>query len=136
MGERRITEVKRRRHTLEQIVRKLREADRLLAGGIEVPEVAKALEVSEQTYHCWRTQFAPKFPLPAGARRQCQWAVACASPNGFEVCCLPSALLREGQDSGGVYGLGINSFGSRWYALRTIGVKFENYRANGSGCCL
>jgi putative transposase len=49
--------LKRRRHTPEQIVRKLREADRLLAEGIEVPEVAKALEVSEATYHRWRAQF-------------------------------------------------------------------------------
>ena len=39
--------MKRRRHTPEQIVRKLREADRLVAEGVEVPEVAKALEVSE-----------------------------------------------------------------------------------------
>jgi putative transposase len=56
MGQRR-TDVKRRRHTPEQIVRKLREADKLLAEGIEVPEVAKALEVSEATYHRWRAQF-------------------------------------------------------------------------------
>jgi putative transposase len=35
----------------EQIIRKLREADRLLAEGREVPEVAKQLEVSEATYH-------------------------------------------------------------------------------------
>jgi transposase len=49
--------VKRRRHTAEQIVRKLREADRLLAVGMEVPEVAKVLEVSEQTYHRWRAQY-------------------------------------------------------------------------------
>ena len=49
--------MKRRRHTPEQIVRKLREADRMLAEGIEVPEVAKALEVSEATYHRWRAQF-------------------------------------------------------------------------------
>jgi transposase len=49
--------MKRRQHTPEQIVRKLREADRLLAEGIEVPEVAKALEVSEPTYHRWRAQF-------------------------------------------------------------------------------
>jgi len=39
--------MKRRRHTPEQIIRKLREADRLLAEGHEVPEVAKQLEVSE-----------------------------------------------------------------------------------------
>ena len=49
--------MKRRRHTPEQIVRKLREADRMLAAGSEVPEVAKALEVSEPTYHRWRAQF-------------------------------------------------------------------------------
>jgi putative transposase len=57
MGERRTRHVKRRRHTAEQIVRKLREADRLLAEGMEAPEVAKALEVSEQTYHRWRAQY-------------------------------------------------------------------------------
>ena len=38
-------------------MRKLREADKLLAEGIEIPEVAKALEVSEATYHRWRAQF-------------------------------------------------------------------------------
>ena len=47
----------RRRHTPEQIVRKLREADRLLAEGAEVAAVARHLEVSEQTYHRWRNQF-------------------------------------------------------------------------------
>ena len=49
--------MKRRRHTPEQIVRKLREADKMLADGIEVPEVCKALGVSEATYHRWRDQF-------------------------------------------------------------------------------
>ena len=49
--------MKRRRHTPEQIVRKLREADRLLAEGTAVPELCKALEVSEQTYHRWRAQY-------------------------------------------------------------------------------
>ena len=49
--------MKRRRHTPEQIVRKLREADRLLAQGKDVAEVCKALEISEQTYHRWRTQY-------------------------------------------------------------------------------
>jgi putative transposase len=47
----------RRRHTPEQVVRKLREADRLLGEGIELPEVIKHLEVSEQTYLRWRNQF-------------------------------------------------------------------------------
>lgn len=47
----------RRRHTPEQIVRKLREADRLVGEGRDVAEVARHLEVSEQTYHRWRNQF-------------------------------------------------------------------------------
>jgi putative transposase len=49
--------VKRRRNTPEQIIRKLREADRLLGEGKTIPEVAKALEVSEATYHRWRNQY-------------------------------------------------------------------------------
>ena len=49
--------VKRRKHTPDQVVRKLREADKLLAEGKGVPEVAKHLEISEQTYHRWRKQF-------------------------------------------------------------------------------
>jgi transposase InsO family protein len=38
----------RRRHTPEQIIRKLREADRLLGGRQDVSAVAKHLQVSEQ----------------------------------------------------------------------------------------
>src|SRR6266851_2872783 len=51
------TQMKRRRHTPEQVVRKLREAERLLAEGKTVPEVAKELEVSENTFHRWRAQY-------------------------------------------------------------------------------
>lgn len=46
--------MKRRRHTPEQVVRKLREAERLLGDGMELPEVTKQLEVSEATYQGWR----------------------------------------------------------------------------------
>ena len=49
--------MKRIRHTPEQIVRKLREADVELAKGMAVPEICKALGVSEQTYYRWRNQF-------------------------------------------------------------------------------
>ena len=48
---------RRRRHTPEQIIRKLREAGRLLGEGLEVAQVAKQLEVSEQTLQRWRTQY-------------------------------------------------------------------------------
>lgn len=47
----------RRRHTPEQVIRKLREADRLLGEGREVAAVAKQLEVSEQTLYRWRLQY-------------------------------------------------------------------------------
>ena len=49
--------MKRRRHTPEQIVRKLREADRLIGEGATIAEVAKQLEVSENTFHRWRAQY-------------------------------------------------------------------------------
>jgi putative transposase len=49
--------VKRRRHTPEQIIRKLREAERMLGEGQTIPEAAKALEISENTFHRWRNQY-------------------------------------------------------------------------------
>jgi transposase-like protein len=48
---------KRRRHTPEQIIRKLREADRLLGEGAQIADVARHLEVTEATYHRWRNQY-------------------------------------------------------------------------------
>lgn len=57
LGGRRMIKVKNRRHTPEQVVRKLREADRLLGEGADIPTVCRHLEVSEQTYHRWRQQY-------------------------------------------------------------------------------
>ena len=47
----------RRRHTPDQIIRKLREADLMLGQGADVAAVARHLEVSEQTYYRWRNQY-------------------------------------------------------------------------------
>ncbi|MGY1962584.1 IS3 family transposase [Nocardia gipuzkoensis] len=47
----------RKRHTPEQVVRKLTEADRLLAEGKDVAEVCRVLQVTEATYYRWRNQF-------------------------------------------------------------------------------
>ena len=49
--------MKRRRHTPEQIIRKLREAERLLGEGKTIAEAAKELGISEQTFHRWRAQY-------------------------------------------------------------------------------
>ena len=43
--------MKRRHHSPEQIVRKLREADRLLGEGKPLVEVCKHLAVAEATFH-------------------------------------------------------------------------------------
>lgn len=48
---------RRKRHTPEQIVRKLRDADAMLNTGKSLGEVVQSLEVSEATYHRWRQQF-------------------------------------------------------------------------------
>jgi transposase-like protein len=47
----------RKRHSPEQVVRKLTQADRLLADGKDVADVCRELQVSEQTYYRWRNQF-------------------------------------------------------------------------------
>jgi putative transposase len=49
--------MKRRHHTPEQIIRKLREAERMLGEGKTMPEAAKELGISEQTYHRWRNEY-------------------------------------------------------------------------------
>jgi putative transposase len=57
MGEEGTIHVKRRWHTPEQVIRKLREAERMFGEGKTTAEVARALEVSENTYHRWQRQF-------------------------------------------------------------------------------
>lgn len=49
--------MKRKRHTPEEIIRKLRDADALLANGATIAQVSKKLGVSEVTYHRWRAQY-------------------------------------------------------------------------------
>ena len=46
-----------KKHTPEQIIAKLREADAVLAAGGSLGQVCQKLEVSEQTYHRWRHQY-------------------------------------------------------------------------------
>jgi len=49
--------MKRKRHTVEEIVRKLREAQADLAGGLDVARVCQKLGVSEQTYYRWQKEY-------------------------------------------------------------------------------
>ena len=49
--------MKRKRHSPEQVIQKLRDADAMLASGKTMGQVCQALEVSEQTFHRWRNQY-------------------------------------------------------------------------------
>ena len=46
-----------RRFTTEQIIRKLREAEVLLAKGQTVAQICKQLGVTDQTYYRWRREY-------------------------------------------------------------------------------
>jgi len=46
-----------KRHTPEQIIRRLREADTMLSAGSTIAQICQKLEVSEQTFHRWRNQY-------------------------------------------------------------------------------
>jgi putative transposase len=49
--------MKRHRHTPEQVVRKLREGERLLNEGKDLTEVVRHLEIAESTWNRWRGQY-------------------------------------------------------------------------------
>jgi len=46
-----------KRYSAEQIVAKLREAEKLQAQGMTIPQVCKRLRISEQTFYRWRTKY-------------------------------------------------------------------------------
>lgn len=47
----------RNRHTPEEIIGKLREAEVELARGTKVPAVCRQLGISEHTYYRWRNEY-------------------------------------------------------------------------------
>lgn len=52
-----MTKSGRKRHSPEQIVQKLREADAMLAAGKGIGQVVQSLEVSEATFNRWKNQY-------------------------------------------------------------------------------
>jgi hypothetical protein len=48
---------RRKRHSPEQIVRKLRDADAMLNAGKDLASVLQMLEISESSYERWRSQY-------------------------------------------------------------------------------
>ncbi|NNN16635.1 MAG: transposase [Acidimicrobiaceae bacterium] len=49
--------MKSKRHTPEQVIRKLAEGDKMLNEGSSVAEVARSLGVTETTWHRWKNQY-------------------------------------------------------------------------------
>jgi putative transposase len=49
--------MKRTRHSPEQIIKKLRDADGMLAASRSIGEVCQALGISEATFQRWRQQY-------------------------------------------------------------------------------
>ena len=47
----------KRKHTAEEIINKLREAEVVIAAGSTVVEAARRIGVSEQTFYCWRAEY-------------------------------------------------------------------------------
>ena len=47
----------KRKHTAEEIINKLREAEVVIAAGSAVVEASRRLGVSEQTFYRWRAEY-------------------------------------------------------------------------------
>ena len=54
--------MKSKRHTIDQIIAKLRQADIDLGKGKKVPEVCKILGITDQTYYRWRQKYGGMQP--------------------------------------------------------------------------
>jgi putative transposase len=52
-----MTTNKRRRHTPDQIIRKLAEGHKLLAAGKDLTDVCRHLEIAESSWHRWLAQY-------------------------------------------------------------------------------
>ena len=48
---------KKQRHTPEQVIAKLREAEVKLAKGAAIAQVCKGLSITENTYYRWRKEY-------------------------------------------------------------------------------
>ena len=57
----------KRRHTPEQVIKKLREAEVAMAEGGTVAEAARRIGVTEQTFYRWRNEYVgSRSDAPAG----------------------------------------------------------------------
>ena len=75
----------RKRFTVEQIIGKLREAEVAIGKGLTVPQAARQIGVTEQTYYRWRRWFGAfggngGVPRWNGRRGGGQWKIGRTIP--------------------------------------------------------
>lgn len=58
-----------KKYSVEQIIAKLREVEKLTGQGMSIPMAAKNVGVTDQTFHRWRTR-GPGLARPAVVRRR------------------------------------------------------------------
>lgn len=46
-----------KKHSVEQIIAKLREMEKLIGQGMTIPMAAKRLGITDQTFYRWRTRY-------------------------------------------------------------------------------
>ena len=62
VGPKGFFQMAQKRHSVDQIISKLRRADVELGKGKKVPEVCKLIEIKEQTYYRWRQKYGSMQP--------------------------------------------------------------------------
>jgi len=60
---------KRKRHTVEQIIKKLRETAVLIAGSKTAEEATRQIAVSAPTHHRWKEQYGGQIIIPSNDSR-------------------------------------------------------------------
>jgi transposase-like protein len=86
--------MKRQRHSPEQIILKLREADAKLASGCPIGQVCQGLGISDKTYYRWRSQYGGMRAGQAKRLKDLERENACLKKLLAEAE-LDKAILRE-----------------------------------------
>ena len=92
-----MTSKKRRRHTPDQIIRKLAEGNKLLAAGQELDAVCRHLEIAESTWHRWLAQYGGM--KASDAKRLKELEADASSSHLIGVWCCPTSC-RVGPEFG------------------------------------
>jgi len=85
---------KRIRHTAEEIIRKLKTAEHLIAQSTTVADVCCAIEVTQPTYHRWKQQYGGMQAEETKRLTQLEREIACLKKLLAEAE-LEKAMLKE-----------------------------------------